>query len=203
MRPAPNKQDALVLDFAGNVLRHGPVDAVRPRDKTPGAGGGEAPPGKECPQCHTIVSGATRVCPVCGHVWPVIHAQTASEAPILSSQVRPEWLLVKGVTYRRHRKIGKPDSLRVDYMCGLRIVSEYICLEHLGYPQQKAREWMARRDPTGKIKTISDALHYSHRLEQPVEILVRVEGKYDRILNYRFAGGADQAHHPRVAGAGA
>ncbi|MBK9187351.1 MAG: DEAD/DEAH box helicase [Phycisphaerales bacterium] len=45
----PGKADCLVLDFGGNVLRHGPVDAVRVKE--PGAGEGEAP-AKECPRCH-------------------------------------------------------------------------------------------------------------------------------------------------------
>ena len=39
-RLAPGKTDCLVLDFAGNVARHGPIDAVSPRE--PGAGNGEA-----------------------------------------------------------------------------------------------------------------------------------------------------------------
>src|SRR4029079_13729692 len=35
-RLAPGKADCLVLDFAGNVARHGPIDAVKP--KRPGSG---------------------------------------------------------------------------------------------------------------------------------------------------------------------
>ncbi len=43
MRTAPGKDDCLVLDFAGNVMRHGPVDAIAlPQEKTGGKGDGEA-----------------------------------------------------------------------------------------------------------------------------------------------------------------
>ena len=46
-RLAPGKEDCLVLDFAGNVARHGPIDAVKP--KRPGSrrgrGAGQGLPG--------------------------------------------------------------------------------------------------------------------------------------------------------------
>ena len=66
-RLAPGKADCLVLDFAGNVARHGPIDAVKP--KKPGAGEGDAPV-KVCPDCQSILATAVRVCPDCGHAFP-------------------------------------------------------------------------------------------------------------------------------------
>jgi len=45
-RLAPGKKNCLVLDFAGNVTRHGPIDLVRP--KIPGKGEGDVPL-KTCP----------------------------------------------------------------------------------------------------------------------------------------------------------
>ncbi|NLE59575.1 MAG: DNA helicase, partial [Planctomycetes bacterium] len=38
----PDKADCLVLDYGGNILRHGPVDAIRIVDREVG-GGGDAP----------------------------------------------------------------------------------------------------------------------------------------------------------------
>jgi DNA repair protein RadD len=46
----PNKKDALVLDFGGNIMRHGPVDSIK--IKEPGRGAGEAP-AKKCPECYS------------------------------------------------------------------------------------------------------------------------------------------------------
>ena len=66
-RLAPGKADCLVLDFAGNVARHGPIDAVKP--KKPGAGEGDAPV-KVCPDCQSMLATAVRVCPDCGHAFP-------------------------------------------------------------------------------------------------------------------------------------
>src|SRR5262249_45525244 len=66
-RLAPGKQNCLVLDFAGNVARHGPVDAVKPARSAEGDG---PPPSKVCPDCDSIVAAAARQCPDCGHQFP-------------------------------------------------------------------------------------------------------------------------------------
>jgi DNA repair protein RadD len=115
---------------------------------------------------------------------------------VLTSQIRPEWLRVKAVWYKRHRKNGKPDSLRVDYVCGLRTISEWVCLEHIGFAKTKADAWVAARNPDGAdIRTVSDALRLQHKLIVPTEILVKRNGKFDEITNYRFersASGQDR-----------
>ena len=68
-RLAPGKDNCLVLDFAGNVARHGPIDLVKPRDKLNGEGDGEAPT-KVCPECQTINALAARMCIECDYVFP-------------------------------------------------------------------------------------------------------------------------------------
>jgi DNA repair protein RadD len=54
--------DCLVLDFAGNVLRHGPVTAVGAPDQ-PKTG---EPRTKECPDCEEILAKNALVCHCCG-----------------------------------------------------------------------------------------------------------------------------------------
>ena len=65
MRTAPGKSNCLILDFAGNVGRHGPIDAVRVKDGRQARSPGEAPV-KTCPECRTIVHAAARFCDECG-----------------------------------------------------------------------------------------------------------------------------------------
>lgn len=69
LRLKSNGGDCLILDFAGNVQRHGPVAFV-----TPPARKGEERQGvmpcKECPQCLEIVPLSLAVCPSCGYVFP-------------------------------------------------------------------------------------------------------------------------------------
>ena len=63
-------KDCLVLDFAENVMRHGPITEVVPpsaRNKSEKLG---AMPCKECPECLEIVTLQTEVCPSCGFVFP-------------------------------------------------------------------------------------------------------------------------------------
>ncbi|MBQ9564805.1 MAG: DEAD/DEAH box helicase family protein, partial [Synergistaceae bacterium] len=62
-------QDCLVLDFAGNIARHGPVTNIQPPSAKQKEDG-EAPV-KECPECHEAVLLGTRVCPCCGHIFPI------------------------------------------------------------------------------------------------------------------------------------
>jgi DNA repair protein RadD len=189
MRLAPGKEDCLILDFSGNVIRHGPVDAVVVREKSEEDDDvkKDAPKGKKCPRCSTITHPRALVCDVCGYIWPPKHDAKPSEAPVLASHRKSEWLRVTAVHYRRHRKTDKPDSLRVDYVCGLRIISEYVCLEHVGFAQAKAQAWVDARNATGaEIRTVGDALRWSHKLRTPIEIMVKPDGKWDRVAGYRF-----------------
>jgi DNA repair protein RadD len=139
-RLAPGKTDCLVLDFAGNVARHGPIDAVNPT--RPNSGTGEAPV-KTCPECRSLLATAVRVCPECGHAFPPPRPAVEAKASTLAilSTGAPDWVAVDRVTYHRHEKPGGRPSLRVDYQCGLLRHREWVCFEHAGYPRQKAVAW--------------------------------------------------------------
>ncbi|MGH6895003.1 MAG: DEAD/DEAH box helicase family protein [Geminicoccaceae bacterium] len=188
-RLASGKENCLVLDFAGNVARHGPIDLVKPRDKINGEGDGEAPT-RVCPACQTINALATRLCIECGYVFPAPEVQleaTATTRPILSTG-RPEWVDVGAVTYHRHEKPGRPPSLRVDYHCGLVRHCEWVCLEHEGYAGTKAAAWWRRRDGSSEVPaTVDEALARTHELRQPAQIAVRPSGRYTEVVHARFA----------------
>ncbi len=69
LKSGENK-DCLVLDFAGNVTRHGPVAFVSPPPRKGDKKEKGTPPCKECPQCLEIVPVSLGVCPSCGYVFP-------------------------------------------------------------------------------------------------------------------------------------
>ena len=147
----PGKQDCLVLDFGGNVLRHGPVDQIKPPNAR--NGNGEAP-AKECPQCHSVIAAGYATCPDCGYVFPPPerqkHEGTASTAGILSGEVTTNEYLVKDVLYSVHTKNGAPPehpkTLRVDYEIGFNwFISEWVCPEHTGYARWKFEKWWKTR----------------------------------------------------------
>lgn len=152
LRLAEGKADCLVLDFGGNVERHGPIDQINPEARSKGEGDA---PVKQCPECNELVPAGVRECPACGHRWPppeVKHETTAGDAPILADlgKVTMTTYPVQNVGYtawtKRGAKDDDPKTLRVDYRIGFaHTVSEWVCIEHDGWAGDKARAWWAKR----------------------------------------------------------
>jgi DNA repair protein RadD len=188
-RKADGKNDCLVLDFAGNVRRFGPVDDVRIRTKG-GDGTGEAPT-KDCPNCNEIVALAAMTCPCCGYEFPrktkIKHEREADSAEILSSRrTVSDWLEVEDVEYYKH--IKETPSLRVSYQCGYDTFSEWICFEHRGYARTKAELWWHKLAGTDIPRTINEALDRQDELPWPTHIRVAPDGKYWKIIARRIDG---------------
>jgi DNA repair protein RadD len=186
-----------VLDFAGNVMRHGPIDQIR--IKEPGkAGSGEAP-AKECPECHALIACGYGVCPDCGYAFPppekAQHDAEASTEGLLSGQVTNSVYEVRDAYYSVHIKKdadeNTPKTMRVDYRIGLfHRVSEWICFEHVGWPRQKAELWWRTRSNDPLPDTAQQAVDSAQAggLAVTKSITVRsVAGeKYDRIVDYEL-----------------
>lgn len=190
----PSKVDCLVLDYAGNVLEHGPVDQIRVRRAKPGkAAAVQTGKAKQCPGCEALLPIGVRTCPDCGHQFTTgapDHLDRPVGAPVLSTErervVREH--RVDSVRYSRHPgKGGKPDSLRVTYQCGLRRISEWVCLEHGGFARTRAIEWWLRRDPENvPPRTVEEALDRAYRLPTPAAITVDETDKYPQVLGHTF-----------------
>ena len=196
----PDKTNCLVLDFGGNILRHGPVDALQIKDKADRKGNNEAP-AKECPNCHALIHASYSVCPDCGHEFPPPerdkHDGSASTAGVLSGEVTETDYDVGEVYYSIHTKRGAPPehpkTLRVDYRCGFNEYhSEWICVAHPkgSYAWQKAHTWWQARSNEPMPDTVEQAVELAEAgaLAQPLSITVRsVTGeKFDRITNYEL-----------------
>lgn len=190
MRNSPGKQDCLVLDFAGNVARHGPVDRVNPKKPRKSEEGGEAPT-KTCPECDSIVFAGLSECPDCGYIWPPKEPEiqrTATTLPVMSIDAPAEWKKVNAVFYRKHQKAGKPDSMRVEYRSGFQTYREWVCFDHKGYPKDKAIKWWRKRmSKPGLIpESTVDAIAKADNLLKPAEIKVQKNGQYTEIVEFRF-----------------
>jgi DNA repair protein RadD len=192
----PSKESCLVLDFGGNVLRHGPVDDIR--ITTNDRGDGKAP-AKECPECRALIATGFSSCPQCGFVFPPPdrkqHDPKASEAGILSGQVTTTKYQVEDAYYGMHSKRGAdesaPRTLRVDYRIGWHdYKSEWVCFEHEGYARQKAIAWWRKRSDDPVPDTVDRALKIIEGggLATTIEITVRsVAGEqFERIIDYRL-----------------
>jgi DNA repair protein RadD len=194
-RLCEGKENCLVLDFGGNVLRHGPVDAIRIRPVNH-RGEGEAP-AKQCPECRSIVAAGYALCPDCGYEFPPRerrnHDATASTEGILSGEVTTTVHPVDAVYYSVHQKRGAPDdapkTLRVEYRIGFhQYQSEWICFEHSGWARHKAESWWRRRSvaPVPESAAEAEALASDGALCETRSITVRsvVGEEYPRIIGY-------------------
>jgi DNA repair protein RadD len=220
LRLAPGKTDCLVLDFAGNAIEHGPVDAItvsRPR-KAGQTGEVKTGAAKECPQCSAVIAAGCATCPECGHEFPareVSHFAAPVGAPILSAERVTRWHDVHAVEYDEHiGKSGVP-TLQVTYVCGFIRFREWVCFEHTGQPRARAVSWWAQRHPNprqyeGAPNTVADAAARANTLTKPARIHVSEASKYPEIVAYEFAtrpdaaaeGRADPVAETRAGGAG-
>lgn len=189
MRTADGKVDCLVLDYGGNVQRHGPADQVRSpvrREK----GEGEAP-SRICPECGAKMHASAAYCGDCGKEFPRDPEKNlsarASSASVLAAE-SISTVAITRVVYSRHAKPeGKP-SLRVDYYAGFnRVASEWVCFEHVGYARQKAVAWWtARTDQGATPSTVLEAVQRQKELRTPDEIIVSFAEKWPRVIRAKF-----------------
>lgn len=188
---ASPKKNCLVLDFAGNTRRLGPInDPVIPRKK--GKKQGHAPV-KTCEVCGTYNHTSVRYCIACGNEF---HTQikfgpgASTDELIAKSVPQTELFKVDRITYNVHRKEGRPDSIEVSYYCGLRLFREWVCLQHDGsYARKKARDWWRQRTShaVNPPETTWEGMSRLNELRTPTHIKVWVNKKYPEIINYVFS----------------
>lgn len=198
-RLAPGKEDCLVLDFAGNTRRHGPVDDVTISAKR-GSNGDDTGKvqvdsvrAKECPTCQTLAALAARECNVCGHVWPIDekpkHEATAdASVGILSTEkVPPQMVPVVDWSFARHEKVGSHDSVRVTYFAGLNTYNEWLAFEHSGFARQKACQWWTNHGGGAPFPAdVAEALGRMDEIAMPATISVKPRGRYFDIVARTF-----------------
>jgi DNA repair protein RadD len=190
-RPSPGKKNCLVLDFAGNTARLGPInDPVIPKQRKKGPPG--IAPVRLCDACGCYSHASARFCenPDCGIEFPrsVKITATASTEELIAGQLpRVEKFRVQKVVYRVHQKTGRPDSMRVDYWCGVRRFTEYVTLDHPGYAGRQARMWWELRCPWGVPPNVAAGMKAINDLRVPTFIHVAIDEKYPDIRGYEFS----------------
>jgi len=199
LRMHDNKRDCLILDFAGCIDEHGPIDTLD-------AGGTVM---AVCGRCRESFSKAVKKCPICGWIIPKqemekleqkererkMHGDKPSSKSILSTEL--SIYKVDDVYVSRHKKDGSPDSLLVQYRCGLETFREWICLDHSGFAEQKARMWWARifgDKSLKKLPPVGRRVDYALSmlilrlaiLDKTETVTVVREGKYTKITGYNM-----------------
>lgn len=204
MRLAEGKTDCLLLDYGGNIARHGPIDDVRVKPKSK-AGDGKAPT-KVCPQCLAQQSAAARVCDHCGYEWPAPERKAndkASNLPALSLEIKPakppdppERHDVGRVEWHKHTKHSDPEAtptLRIDYYplggplsLGRKLASEWVCVQHDegGFAWRKAMGWWTEHVGCRIPDDVDDAIALldAGHMRPVVAIETQKDGKWDRVV---------------------
>jgi len=177
-----------VLDFAGNVAKHGPVTAIVPPSKAR-KGDGVAPT-KTCPKCDEICAANARQCQ-CGHEFP--ETEKIEKAVYLRADdimgLEPTEMPVTEWHWKKHtsRTSGK-DMMMVKYYSGLNgpIVSEYLTTQHDGNAGAKSRQMVATLARKAGVTSLEDLDETVKQLNQgtpPSMISYRKEGKFFRVID--------------------
>lgn len=212
---AGGKRNCLVLDYAANTKRLGPInDPVVPRRK--GQKGGDAPV-KECPVCHCYVHASLRWCDgempdgsKCAHEFTFetkLKQGASSDDLIKGDMPIVEVFEVDYVTVSRHDKLGVPPMAKVSYYCGFQAFNEFVCIEHQNFAGRKARQWWKARSNDPAPETTADMLEAIPKLAQPSHLRVWINKKYPEIMSVCFDGTAfgtkepsDSYEPPKVEG---
>lgn len=188
LRPCEGKQDCLVMDFAGNSERLGPVnDPVVPKIK--GKKRGLAPI-RCCEECDTFCHASLRICPECGAAFPekVKITSFSSDIEVMrlggKPPAPPKVLehIVDSVLYSQYDKLDRPPSILVTYYCGMRMFKHWICVEHSGLAGSLAKKWWFIQFGTALPATTKECLEILAIVPAPKKISVRYNGKYPEVL---------------------
>ena len=192
LRTDQAKQNCLVLDYGGNIKRHGTIDNLKIKAKQVGEAG-EAPV-KCCPECNEMVHAGLRLCTVCGFEFPLPppnHEHTASTDSVLA-EVKTEEHEIDNVSYQVHTKRNAPEApktMRVSYWLGVNsICDEWVCVEHTGFAFEKAYAWWFARSKTKIPATAEEAVALAKQgvLAMPSVIKIRTKSgeKFSTITGY-------------------
>jgi DNA repair protein RadD len=188
-RPSPEtgKENCLVLDFAGNTRRLGPInDPVIPRKKGTKAG---TAPVKLCNACNCYNHASARFCAYCDAEFTMtvkINVEAGTGELIKGDLPVIETFKIDHITYSKHTKLGSKPSLKVSYYSGLRLFTEYVCVEHVGYAKNKANLWWQERAGTKSPDAILNTMYLLDSLRKPSHVRVWTNKKYPEIIDCLF-----------------
>ncbi len=191
-RIAEGKRQCVVLDFGGNVRRHGLLDQLNVH--SPPEPSGEDAKVKECTSCGTLNHLASRKCTACEAPFPEMegvrglgHAQAAGL--VTGSH---EDFKVDRVEFSTKPKPHGPSTLQVTYHCvddnGVKYQRrEWVCVEHRDendsrqvFALDKARQWWSVRGGGEPPNTVQEALREAMLLHRPRHVLVE-SGHFPKI----------------------
>lgn len=189
LRVSPGKKHCLVMDFAGNTKRLGPINDIVPYVAKKG-GTGE-PIVKTCPNCSAMCHPAVRICEICGHVFQFkteLGVNNSGNTIVKDKFGNPTQYEVESVSYVRHSPHGRPPSACVTYHTNKIGVNfkEWVCVQHKGYAKRMASVWLKKRGVSYPVGTVEMFLKHQSEYRTPKNIIVKKDGEYPEIIKVNF-----------------
>lgn len=182
-----------VLDFGGNIKRHGPITSPRPATSRDAAES-KSPSGtqamRECPECQEIQPTGTLCCIDCGHAFPVRAAslELDDESDIMGQNVKT--MTVTGWRWAHYVNANGNEVLKCTYypdtLTG-KPVHEFFTLTGNGWAVQKAMQNLAvlHLQATGEtLQQFADPaemLFALNGIKPPTEIKYTMDGKFSKV----------------------
>ena len=183
------KRNCIVLDFAGNTRRLGPInDVVPPKSKGPGTG---EVPIKICEICGAYNHTVARICAGCNgeFVFKSKIKQEASTAEIIRRvETKHEIFNVTNMQTYWHQKSGKTPKIKVQYFSGMQMFNTWIGFEpnEKGLVKHKAHEWWRQHGNDPIPESTQEALDRIGECRTTSKIKVDTSQKYPEILEFLF-----------------
>ena len=214
LRPHPDVDDCMILDYGGNIHRHGPANAINPPEVCSRDDGVERDSVgncmKQCTACGEDIPVAMKICHYCGaenHVdSAIVHEEQASDlAPIESAEHNVKQIAF--MDWRVHVKRGTehdetaPRTLRVMVtFMDKEWCSQFYCPEHKG-ARWKMENWWEKvtghpRDtmPETSVECLDmlDEMKQRGLLNLPTHARIKEEqGQYPEITHFYWRNNDD------------
>lgn len=186
---AGGKSNCLVLDFAGNTPRLGPInDPVIPSAKK-GDGSGDVPI-KICDVCGAYNHTVARQCIECENEFifkTKIKSSASTNEIIVRSGANIEYLTVTRMIPKLHTSKSNQQSLRIGYVCGLEMINVFLSFDSTkGLPKHKAHEWWRQHVGESIPESSREALHRFSECRKTTTLRVDKSGNWPEVLEYLF-----------------
>ena len=144
-RPSANKENCLVLDYAGNTERLGAINDPKiphkSKTKNKKQKQGEATL-KTCPMCEATNIAQNMYCWKCNYFFKGEKLSSVSSDLALIEKTSLQFAKISKINITIYQKKGKPKCLKVDYYCGINKVTEFLCPLHGGYATDMFFKWL-------------------------------------------------------------
>lgn len=198
MRVAYGKINCIVLDYAGNTRRLGPINdplIPNPKNKTSGVA-----PVKTCDKCGVLNHISVRYCIYCmaEFGFAVKIEERASSEQIMKTELpQVDTYDVRSMILNWHMKkdratgqyVGLPTIEVAYYVDGFKKpFREYIGFDagHKAFTLRRSHDWWKKRHWSKPPASAEEALAHSKELRTPKQIRVHVNRDYPEIIGYEW-----------------